>query len=228
MVEIAVAEAKGRVPVIAGAGSNNTAEAIDLAVHAEKAGADAVLVVTPYYNKPNQEGLFRHFQAIDDGDRHSDRHLQHPAALGDRHVGRDDEALLRRIAQYRRRQGRDRQCRAHFAAAPGDGAGIPAIFRRRHDGAGLLRGRRRRLHFGGLQRRPAPLRRSDGTRPQAGDYAKALAIQDRLTPLHAATFLEAGVTGAKSGLSCWARRRRRCGCLWSPRPTGRAKRSAPR
>ena len=53
VVEIAIAEAGGRVPVIAGAGSNNTREAIELAVHAEKAGASAVLVVTPYYNKPN-------------------------------------------------------------------------------------------------------------------------------------------------------------------------------
>src|SRR5438093_7079150 len=52
-----IAQAKGRVPVIAGAGSNCTAEAIELARHAEKAGADAVLVVTPYYNKPTQEGL---------------------------------------------------------------------------------------------------------------------------------------------------------------------------
>ena len=64
VVEAAVAAAKGRVPVMAGAGSNSTAEAIALAQHAEKAGADAVLVVTPYYNKPTQEGLFRHFEAI--------------------------------------------------------------------------------------------------------------------------------------------------------------------
>ena len=56
----------GRVPVIAGAGSNSTKEAIELAEHAEKAGADAVLVVTPYYNKPTQEGLYQHFKAIND------------------------------------------------------------------------------------------------------------------------------------------------------------------
>src|SRR5207302_8429650 len=61
-----IAQAKGRVPVIAGAGSNCTAEAIELARHAEKAGADAVLVVTPYYNKPTQEGLYQHFKAIND------------------------------------------------------------------------------------------------------------------------------------------------------------------
>ncbi len=64
VVELAVASAKGRVPVMAGAGSNATAEAIGLAQHAQKAGADGVLVVTPYYNKPTQEGLFRHYQAI--------------------------------------------------------------------------------------------------------------------------------------------------------------------
>ena len=66
VVEITVAVARGRVPVIAGAGSNSTAEAIDLARHARHAGADAALVVTPYYNKPTQEGLFLHYTAIAD------------------------------------------------------------------------------------------------------------------------------------------------------------------
>ncbi len=66
VVEITISVAKGRVPVIAGAGSNCTAEAVDLAKHAKLAGADAVLVVTPYYNKPTQEGLFLHFSAIAD------------------------------------------------------------------------------------------------------------------------------------------------------------------
>lgn len=64
VVEIAIEVARGRVPVIAGAGSNNTDEAIDLARHAKQAGADATLVVTPYYNKPTQEGLYLHFTAI--------------------------------------------------------------------------------------------------------------------------------------------------------------------
>lgn len=64
VVELCVEVAKGKVPVIAGAGSNSTDEAIDLARHAQKAGADAVLVVAPYYNKPSQEGLFRHYEAI--------------------------------------------------------------------------------------------------------------------------------------------------------------------
>jgi 4-hydroxy-tetrahydrodipicolinate synthase len=64
VVEICVEEAKGRVPVIAGAGSNSTAEAVAFSKHAEKVGADAVLIVTPYYNKPTQEGLYQHYKAL--------------------------------------------------------------------------------------------------------------------------------------------------------------------
>src|SRR5215470_6021411 len=65
-VEWCLDQARRRVPVIAGSGSNSTAEAIELSRHAEEAGADAVLIVTPYYNKPTQEGLYRHFKAIND------------------------------------------------------------------------------------------------------------------------------------------------------------------
>ena len=64
VVELCVEAAAGRVPVIAGAGSNSTAEAVDFARHAKKAKADAILVVTPYYNKPSQEGLYQHYAAI--------------------------------------------------------------------------------------------------------------------------------------------------------------------
>src|SRR5690606_35195872 len=64
IVEIAIEVSNGRVPVIAGAGSNSTAEAVSLARFAEKAGADAVLTIVPYYNKPNQEGMFQHFSAV--------------------------------------------------------------------------------------------------------------------------------------------------------------------
>ena len=66
VVELCVEAAAGRVPVIAGTGSNSTAEAIELTRHAKEAGADGVLVVTPYYNKPTQEGLYLHFKAIND------------------------------------------------------------------------------------------------------------------------------------------------------------------
>ncbi len=64
VVEVALSVAKGRVPVIAGTGSNSTAEAIDLTKHAKAAGADAAMLVTPYYNKPTQEGLYLHFKAV--------------------------------------------------------------------------------------------------------------------------------------------------------------------
>ena len=64
VVELVVEAAHGRIPVIAGTGSNSTAEAIDLTRHAERAGAAGALVVNPYYNKPTQEGLYRHFRAV--------------------------------------------------------------------------------------------------------------------------------------------------------------------
>ena len=66
VIELCINEAKGKVPVIAGTGSNSTEEAISLTLHAEKAGADGALVVTPYYNKPTQEGLYQHYKALND------------------------------------------------------------------------------------------------------------------------------------------------------------------
>ena len=66
VIELCIKEAKGRIPVIAGTGSNSTEEAIALTKHAEKAGADGALVVTPYYNKPTQEGLYQHYKSIND------------------------------------------------------------------------------------------------------------------------------------------------------------------
>ncbi len=66
VIELCIREAKGKIPVIAGTGSNSTTEAISLTEHAEKAGADGALIVTPYYNKPTQEGLYQHYKAIND------------------------------------------------------------------------------------------------------------------------------------------------------------------
>ena len=66
VIELSIQEAKGKIPVIAGTGSNSTTEAISLTEHAEKAGADGALIVTPYYNKPTQEGLYEHYRAIND------------------------------------------------------------------------------------------------------------------------------------------------------------------
>ena len=66
VIELCISETKGKIPVIAGTGSNSTEEAISLTKHAEEAGADAALLVTPYYNKPTQEGLYQHYKAIND------------------------------------------------------------------------------------------------------------------------------------------------------------------
>ena len=66
VIEIAVKETNGKIPVIAGTGSNSTTEAIELSIHAEKTGANALLIVTPYYNKPTQEGLYQHYKSIND------------------------------------------------------------------------------------------------------------------------------------------------------------------
>ncbi|KRO56915.1 MAG: 4-hydroxy-tetrahydrodipicolinate synthase [Pelagibacteraceae bacterium BACL5 MAG-120705-bin12] len=66
VIDLCIRESNGKIPVIAGTGSNSTAEAISLTTHAEKAGADGALVVTPYYNKPTQEGLYQHYKSIND------------------------------------------------------------------------------------------------------------------------------------------------------------------
>jgi 4-hydroxy-tetrahydrodipicolinate synthase len=94
VIDICIATAKGTgVPVIAGTGSNSTAEAIELTQHAKKAGADAAMLVVPYYNKPTQEGLFQHFKDGGRGGRHPDPALQRAAAHRRRHAGRDRDPL---------------------------------------------------------------------------------------------------------------------------------------
>ena len=117
VVEICVEVARGRVPVIAGTGSNSTAEAIDFTRHAKKAGADAALVVTPYYNKPTQEGLFLHFTAIADAVDLPHGHLQHPRPQRGRHRARDHGAAGQ-APEHRRREGRDGEPGPAAAHAP--------------------------------------------------------------------------------------------------------------
>jgi 4-hydroxy-tetrahydrodipicolinate synthase len=146
VVEACIAEAAGRVPVIAGAGSNNTHEAIELAVHAEKAGADAVLVVTPYYNRPTQEGLYQHFKAVNDA-------VGIPIIIYNippRSVVDMSVETMARLFELPNIAG---------AAAPRHGAGFHPALRRGHDGGCLQCGGRCRLHFRGLQHRAAPVRR---------------------------------------------------------------------
>ena len=203
VVEICVAQAKGRVPVIAGAGSNNTLEAVELARHAEKAGADAVLIVTPYYNKPNQEGLFQHFKAVDAAigvpiviynipprsvvDMSVDT-MKRCYELKNVVGVKDATGNVGRISLQRQAMGPD------FIQLSGDD--ITALSCMAAGAIGCI----------SVVSNVAPRLCADLMNAAlAGDYAKALAVQDRLVPLHVATFLEAGVTGAKYGLSALGR-----------------------
>ena len=199
LVEICVAEAAGRVPVIAGAGSNNTAEAVDLARHAERAGADGLLVVTPYYNKPSQEGLFRHFKAVADAsslpiviynipprsvvDMSVDtmkRLFELPNVVG----VKDATGNVARVSLQRAAMGPD------FIQLSGED--MTALAAMAAGGHGVI----------SVTANVAPKLCSDQQNACLnGDYATALTIQDRLTPLHQALFLEPNPTGPKYALS---------------------------
>lgn len=200
VVEICIETARGRVPVIAGAGSNNTREAIDLARFAEKAGADAVLVVTPYYNKPNQEGLYQHFKAINDAIgipiimyNIPPRSVidMTPETMGRlRHdfkniVGvKDATGKVERVSEQRATCGKD------FIQLSGEDAS--ALGFNAHGGVGCI----------SVTSNVAPrLCAEFQAATLSGDSAKALELQDRLLPLHKAIFLEPGVSGAKYALS---------------------------
>jgi 4-hydroxy-tetrahydrodipicolinate synthase len=199
VVEWCIAEAAGRVPVIAGAGSNNTREAIDLAVHAEKAGADAVLVVTPYYNKPTQEGMYRHFKAINDAigipiiiynippRSVVDMSVETMARLFElRNITgvKDATGNIARVSLQRQAMGPD------FNQISGED--MTALAFNAAGGTGCI----------SVVSNVAPRLCADLQEATlAGDYAKAMTIQDRLIPLHHAIFMEPGVAGAKHGLS---------------------------
>ena len=199
VVEICISEARRRVPVVAGAGSNNTKEAIELATHAEAAGADAVLVVTPYYNKPTQEGMYRHFKAINDAvgipiviynippRSVVDMSVETMKRLFELKniVGvKDATGDVSRVSRQREAMGPD------FIQLSGeDMTALSCMAAGAHGCISVV----------------------SNVAPQscaalmeacfAGDYAGALKLQDRLTPLHAAIFAEPGLAGAKYGLS---------------------------
>jgi len=199
VVELCIEVADGRVPVIAGAGSNNTSEAIELARHAETAGADALLIVTPYYNKPNQEGLYQHFKAVNDAvgipiiiynipprsviDMSVDTmarlfELKNIAGV------KDATAKLDRVSLQRHAMGPDF---IQLSGEDGTALGFNA-----HGGQGCI----------SVTANVAPKLVSEfQTACLDGDYAKALSYQDRLMPLHRALFLEPNPTGAKYALS---------------------------
>jgi 4-hydroxy-tetrahydrodipicolinate synthase len=199
VVEICIQEAKGRAPVIAGAGSNNTAEAIDLARHAEKSGADAVLVVTPYYNKPTQEGMYLHFKAINDaiGIPIIVYNIP-PRSVVDLSVETMKRLFeLKNIAGVKDATGNlARVSQQRFAMGDGfiqlSGEDMTALAFNAAGGVGCI----------SVVSNVAPkLCAQMQAATLAGDYARALEIQDRLVPLHEAIFKEPGVAGAKYGLS---------------------------
>lgn len=204
VVGLCIEAAAGRVPVIAGAGSNNTAEAIELARHAEKAGADALLVVTPYYNKPNQAGLYAHFKAVDaavgipiliyniPGRSVIDMAPETMARLFNdcaNIVGvKDATASMTKVSLQRALCGPD------FVQLSGEDA--TALGFNAHGGTGCI----------SVTANVAPkLCAQFQSACQAGDYAEALRLQDLLMPLHQALFLEPNPTGTKYALSVLGR-----------------------
>jgi 4-hydroxy-tetrahydrodipicolinate synthase len=203
VVEWCVDEAKGRVPVIAGAGSNSTREAVDLAVHAEKAGADAVLVVTPYYNKPTQEGMYHHYKAVNDAigipiivynipsRSVVDLSVETMTRLFElKNIAgvKDATANVARVSLQRRAMGPD------FIQLSGED--MTALAFMAAGGHGCI----------SVSANVAPkLCASLMSAVLSGDYAAGLKIQDRLVPLHDAIFKEPGVAGAKHGLKLLGR-----------------------
>ena len=199
VVEEVVKAAAGRVPVIAGAGSNNTLEAIRLVRHAQSVGADAALVVTPYYNKPTQSGLIAHFTALHDcaelpiiiynipGRSVVDMTPETMGKLAElpRIVGvKDATGDLARVSDQRLTCGADFvQLSGEDATAHGFNAqgGVGCISVTANVAPKLL-----------SQMQAACL---------AGDYVTALDIQDRLMPLHKAVFIEPGLVGVKYAMS---------------------------
>jgi 4-hydroxy-tetrahydrodipicolinate synthase len=200
VVEICVEASAGRAPVIAGAGSNNTTEAVDLAMHAESAGADAALVVTPYYNKPNQRGLYEHFAAVAQA-------IDIPVIIYNipprSVIDMTPQTMGRLVADFpniwgvkdatgkvERASEQRMACGKQFVQLSGEDAS--ALGFNAHGGVGAI----------SVTANVAPrLCAEFQSACLAGDFAKALDYQDRLMPLHKALFIEAGVAGAKYALS---------------------------
>jgi 4-hydroxy-tetrahydrodipicolinate synthase len=199
VVEWCVDQAKGRVPVVAGAGSNSTTEAVELSRHAEKAGADAVLVVTPYYNKPTQEGLYQHYKAINDAigipiiiynipprsviDMSVDT-MKRLYELKNIAGVKDATANMARVSQQRA------ECGPDFNQLSGED--ITALGFNAHGGHGCI----------SVTSNVAPRLCSEFQAACGrGDYAAALKIQDKLAPLHMNLFIETSPAPVKYGMS---------------------------
>jgi 4-hydroxy-tetrahydrodipicolinate synthase len=200
VVKACVEVAKGRVPVVAGAGSNNTAEAVGLVEHAEKVGADAVLVVTPYYNRPTQRGLYAHFAAVAQSTslpiiiyNIPPRSVidMTPETMGrlahdfKNIVGvKDATGKVERVSEQRITCGKD------FIQLSGEDAS--ALGFNAHGGVGAI----------SVTSNVAPRLCAEFQEATLnGDKERAIELQDRLMPLHKAIFIEPGVSGAKYALS---------------------------
>lgn len=199
VIEAVVKAVKKRVPVIAGAGSNNTREAISLIQHAERVGADGALVVTPYYNKPTQAGLLAHYTALHDATslpiiiyNIPPRSVidMSPETMGTlarlpRIVGvKDATGKLERVSLQRM------TCGADFIQLSGEDATAHGF--NAQGGVGCIS-----VTANVAPRLCAQLQEAT----LAGDYATALRIQDKLMPLHVAIFTEPGLAGAKYAMS---------------------------
>ena len=199
IIDLAVEVCKGRAPVIAGTGSNATMEAIDLTTHAARVGADAALVVVPYYNKPSQEGLYQHFKAVHDcvdipiiiynipGRTVVEMDVETTARLAElpRIAGvKDSTKDMQRPYRTRRAIGPD------FCQVSGeDGTVLPFLAMGGHGCISVS-----------ANVAPGPL--SEMHRAwRNGDIAKAQEINDRLMPLHDAMFAEPSPAPAKYGAS---------------------------
>ena len=203
VVEVCIEVAGGRVPVIAGAGSNNTLEAIELARFAEKAGADGLLVVTPYYNKPSQEGLYQHFKAVNDAvgipiiiynippRSVIDMSVETMARLFElKNIAgvKDATTKIDRISMQRHAMGPE------FNQLSGEDGTALAVMA--HGGHGCI----------SVTSNVGPKVQAEFQEAcMAGDFAKALQYQDRMMPLHKALFLEPNPAGAKYALSLLGR-----------------------
>ena len=199
VVEAVVRIAAGRIPVIAGAGSNNTREAIGLAQHACKVGADGLLVVTPYYNKPPQEGLIAHYTAVHDA---TDKPIIIYNIPGRSVVDMTPETMgtlarLPRIAGVKDATGKLERvccqritCGTDFVQLSGEDATAHGF--NAQGGVGCISVTANVAPQLCAQMQAACLR---------GDYAEALRLQDRLMPLHIAIFIEPGLVGVKYAMS---------------------------
>jgi len=198
VIRTVVQAAGGRVPVIAGAGSNNTAEALRFVQHAKDVGADGALVVTPYYNKPTQRGLIAHYTALAEVGIPIIIYNIPPRSVIDMTpetmgtlarlpmiVGvKDATADISRVSKQRAACGKDFiQLSAEDASALGFNA---------HGGVGCISVTANVAPKLCAEFQAATLR---------GDYTTALEYQDRLMPLHEALFIEPGVCGAKYAMS---------------------------